>query len=36
MKRIQIGEALFEGYEIPTPNSVIQLIRAKRGFLGCG
>ena len=36
MKRIQIGENLFEGYEIPTPNSVILLIKAERGFLGCG
>lgn len=36
MKRIQIGTCLFEGYEIPTRNSIILLIKARNGFLGCG
>ena len=36
MEIVRIGENILEGYAIPTANTVILLIKAKRGFLGCG
>ena len=36
MEIVRIGENIFEGYAVPTANTVILLIKAKRGFLGCG
>jgi len=36
MERIRIGENVFEGCAVPTANSVILLIKAEHGFLGCG
>ena len=36
MEIVRIGENILEGYAVPTANTVILLIKAKRGFLGCG
>lgn len=36
METIEIGGHCFEGSSIPTANSVILIIKAPRGFLGCG
>ena len=36
METVEIGGHCFEGYSIPTANSVILIIKAPRGFLGCG
>ena len=36
MTAITLGKNLLEGYSIPTVNTAILLIKAKRGFLGCG
>ena len=36
MTSIDLEGNLLEGYAIPTANTVILLIKAKRGFLGCG
>ena len=36
MQQIEISGNVFEGYSIPTANSVILIVKAPRGFLGCG
>ena len=36
MQEINLEGHLLEGYAIPTANTVVLLIKAKRGFLGCG
>ena len=36
MQEIDLEGHLLEGYAIPTANTGILLIKAKRGFLGCG
>ena len=36
MQRIEIDGNVFEGYSISTANSVILIVKAPRGFLGCG
>ena len=36
MESVEIGGHRFEGYSIPTANSVILVIKAPRGLLGCG
>ena len=36
MTTVDLDGNLLEGYAIPTANTVILLIKAKRGFLGCG
>ena len=36
MHEIDLEGNLLEGYAVPTANTVILLIKAKRGFLGCG
>ena len=36
MEKIEIDGKFFEGYSIPTEHSCILLVKAARGFLGCG
>ena len=36
MEKIELEGNIFEGYSIPTANTAILIIKAKRGFLGCG
>ena len=36
MELIDLEGNKFEGYSIPTQNTAALLIKAKRGFLGCG
>ena len=36
MTTVDLNGNLLEGYAVPTANTVILLIKAKRGFLGCG
>lgn len=36
MEHIELDHHLLEGYAIPTENTVLLLIKAKHGFLGCG
>ena len=36
MGKIGIDGKFFEGYSIPTEHSCVLLVKASRGFLGCG
>ena len=36
MEKIELEGNILEGYSIPTANTAILIIKAKRGFLGCG
>ena len=36
METVNLEGNLLEGYTIPTENTVILLVKAPQGFLGCG
>ena len=36
MEKVNLDGNILEGYSIPTANTVILIVKARRGFLGCG